>query len=541
MKFASFLENMYFGVRDPRVRYSEPSPDDALVKRMLDAFLEASKDFPPDVLEALGHAPKELLDKLRAGGFFGLTIPREYGGQGLTLTQYLAVVERIVRVDMALGILSLAHLSIGMKGIVLYGDDAQKKKYLPPAASGDMIFCYALTEPLIGSDAKNITTNVKLSPDGKYYLLNGVKTYITNANYAGGLTVFAQMEEKPGTLGAFIVETAWDGVSITDDMKKMGLAASSTASIKFTDVRVPKENLIGAPGDGFKIAMTILNYGRLALGAASSGMLAASHEDMMKRASKRIQFERPISSFELVQEKIVRAFVNREVVSAMTYFTAGLLEDDPLAYAANESSHTKLFGTNRAWDSLYDAMQTAGGAGFLKTQPYEKRMRDFRVATIFEGTTEIHSIYPPLALARNVLKMMRSHGGMFFLIRAYLKPSVMPMRSSIPEVRSALRAAKRYLRLFRRMFIRAFIRYGRSFPEKEFLLRRLTSISVSAFGLIALAAKIEASKNTDMTGQLAILRYYRAETESMVAAGVRLAPDALEREHASLFRSLKKG
>jgi acyl-CoA dehydrogenase family protein 9 len=208
MKFGSFLENVYFGDLDAaRVQYSEAAADDDLVRKMVNAFVEASKDYPPEVLESLGKVPDALLDKLRKSGFFGLIIPKEYGGQGLTLRQYLAVVEQIVRIDMALGILSLAHLSIGMKGIVLYGNEKQKAHYLPPAASGEMIFCYALTEPLIGSDAKNITTTAALSDDGAHYILNGTKTYITNANYAGGFTVFAQMDpERPGTLGAFIVE-----------------------------------------------------------------------------------------------------------------------------------------------------------------------------------------------------------------------------------------------------------------------------------------------------------------------------------------------
>lgn len=545
MKFESFLENVYFGIPDgDRMRYAEAAADDGLVRKMVDAFLEASKDHPPEVLESLGHAPKELLDKLRQSGFFGLIIPKEYGGQGLSLRQYLAVVERIVRVDMALGILSLAHLSIGMKGIVLYGNDAQKTRYLPRAASGDMIFCYALTEPLIGSDAKNITTNAVLSGDGQYYILNGMKTYITNANYAGGLTVFAQMDaKKPGTLGAFIVETAWEGVSIGDDMKKMGLTASSTASIKFTNVRVPKENLIGKPGDGFKIAMTILNYGRLALGAASSGMMAASYEDMMKRAEKRVQFEGPISRFELVQEKIVKAFVHKEVASAMTSMTAGFLEDDPLAYVANESSHTKLYGTNRAWETLYDAMQTAGGAGYLKTQPYEKRMRDFRVATIFEGTTEIHSIYPPLALTRNFLKMMpRGIGRIVFLLGARLRPGRTYLRSDIPEVRRALAAVKRYARLFRNIFLSGIIRYGKKFPEKEFLLRRLTAISVSLFGLLALSVKADTQKKqgADVSDAVAALRYYIEEAAVDVKRSRNLKADALEHAHTALFDYLKK-
>jgi acyl-CoA dehydrogenase family protein 9 len=288
---------------------------------------------------------------------------------------------------------------------VLFGNAEQKRKYLVPAASGEMIFSYALTEPQTGSDAKNIQTAAAVSEDGSHFILNGSKTYITNANYAGGLTVFAQLDpDKPGFMGAFIVETARDGVTIGKDMPKMGLKASSTAAIQFKDVKVPKENLLGRPGDGFKIAMVILNYGRLALGAASAGMMKQSLLDMNDRAASRTQFGVPINQFELIQEKLVKAKVNGYVASAMTTFTAGMLESNPTATVAIESSHCKLFGTTRAWDTIYDALQVAGGSGYLTTQPYEKRMRDFRVTTIFEGTTEIHSIYPALFVLRALNK-----------------------------------------------------------------------------------------------------------------------------------------
>ncbi len=193
--------------------------------------------------------------------------------------------------------------------------------------------------------------------------------------------------QHPGFMGAFIVETGWEGVKIGKDIPKMGLKASSTAAVHFKDVRVPKQNLLGSPGDGFKVAMTILNYGRLALGAASVGILNQAVEDMLKRSKNRIQFGRPIQDYELVQEKIVTARVNASVVSAITSFTAAMLDKNPLAPVAIESSHCKLFGTTRAWNSLYDAQQVAGGSGYLSTQPYEMRMRDFRVTTIFEGTT----------------------------------------------------------------------------------------------------------------------------------------------------------
>jgi acyl-CoA dehydrogenase family protein 9 len=366
-------------------------------------FHQLAEEFPAAALEKSGAIPAALWQGLREIGIFGLNIPTEYGGVGLSPTQYLKVLQEMAGIDMALALIPTAHLSIGTKGIVLYGSEAQKEKYLPKAASGDMLFAYALTEPDIGSDARHIATTAVLSKDGSHYLLNGHKIYITNGGYAGALMVFAQLNPgKPGRMGAFIVETGSEGVKIGNNLSKMGLAISSTTAITFEDVRVPVENLVGEPGDGFKIAMTILNYGRLGLGAASSGVMNIAGSEMLKRAGNRKQFNKPIKEFELIQDKIVRARVHAAVCEAMTNFTAHLLEREPLANVAIESSHTKLFGTTRAWDTLYDAQQTAGGAGYLTGLPCEKRLRDFRVTTIFEGTTEIHAIYPPLLLVKDL-------------------------------------------------------------------------------------------------------------------------------------------
>ena len=278
MDFENFLEKLYFGHLDMEIFRNYPDHDfKEQIQEIIAQYDEISGKFPLSEEENSGLVPKELLDELKSIGFFGLDIPQVYGGIGLSLSQYLTVVENVATRSMDLAITALAHLSIGTKGILLFGSEAQKQKYLIPAASGAMIFSYALTEPKKGSDAKNIETTAVRDDSGEFYILNGQKAYITNANYAGGLTVFAQMDPKnPGFIGAFIVETAWDGVKIGREIPKMGLKASSTAAISFSNVRVPKENLLAKPGDGFKIAMTILNYGRLALGAASAGIMKQS-------------------------------------------------------------------------------------------------------------------------------------------------------------------------------------------------------------------------------------------------------------------------
>jgi acyl-CoA dehydrogenase family protein 9 len=333
MTYENFLIDAYFESLDTdRFNSFREFEASETTRGIIQKYLEVNSEYPASYLEEKETVPADLMEKLGSNNFFGLTIPRKYGGVGLSLRQYLHIVETLASQNMSLGILALAHLSIGIKGIVLFGNEEQKRNYLVPAASGEMIFSYALTEPQTGSDAQNIQTVAAVSEDGNHFILNGSKTYITNANYAGGLTVFAQLDpDKPGFMGAFIVETAWDGVKIGKDMPKMGLKASSTAAIQFQDVKVPKENLLGRPGDGFKIAMVILNYGRLALGAASAGMMKQSLLDMTDRAASRTQFGVPINQFELIQEKMVKAKVHGYVASAMTTFTAGMLESNPTA------------------------------------------------------------------------------------------------------------------------------------------------------------------------------------------------------------------
>ena len=492
-----FLSGYYWGNQQPGRILKNADLDEEVTPNDLIAQFEAvCARYPPQLLESQGRLPPALIDELKAIQFFGLNIPREYGGLGLPLNQYLKVVEAAIGMNMALGLTAMAHLSIGVKGLLLFGNAAQKQKYLVPAARGDMLFAYALTEPHYGSDARHIESTALLSSGGRHYLLNGRKAYITNANYAGAMTVFAQMDpQRPGYMGAFIVETGWQGVKISKDIPKMGLRASSTAAVQFQDVRIPRENLIGLPGDGFKIAMTILNYGRLALGAASAGMMKVSLEDMQRRSALRKQFGQTINQFELVQEKIVKARVNSYAAATMTAFTARLLTRNPLANVAIESSHCKLFGTTRAWETLYDALQIAGGSGYLRTQPYERRMRDFRVTTIFEGTTEIHSIYPAMTLIRPVGKQWRqlSSSLLFDFVRnLYLFFGGNEIEGGLKDstVKRAVRFTRWTALLIRFLLLMGLWLYKEKVYQQQFYLRRITYLSMYCLGLLAIVDRL---------------------------------------------------
>lgn len=542
-----FLEKIYLGSLDEEIFTSFKAPvDNAKIEGLMAKFHKILQEHSPQSIEELGRIPEDMLQQMREVGLFGISIPATYGGLGFNLWEYLRTIEEMVKQDISVVLASLAHLSIGSKGILLFGNEQQKQKYLVPAASGEMIFSYALTEPKIGSDAQHIKTKAQLSEDGSHYILNGQKTYITNANYAGALTTFAQLDpNNPGHIGAFIVETGWEGVSISKDMPKMGLKASSTASIRFENVKVPVNNLLGEPGDGFKIAMTILNYGRLGLGAASVGMMHQSVEDMLKRSSNRIQFGVPIQSFPLIQEKIVKAQVNGYVSSALDDFTAGLLDQNPTANVAIESSHCKLFGTTRCWDTLYDALQVAGGAGYLSTLPYEKRMRDFRVTTVFEGTTEIHSIYPALFMIRKISKDLKSAhnsriGILFALVKSLFKRVDWPIKFEDKVMKKASKAAKANAAMVRRMLILGIILYGKNVAQKEFLLRKISTLSLYLLGLLAALAKLKAE---NMNGgydkeQLELLNYFTLEAKKIRMQNISIFNSKSEKLIGRIMKSL---
>ena len=540
MTAAGLLEGLYRGDPDwSLLELSDLGVNRAKVIDTMQSYRAILKGIPPEEIERRGHIPAELLQQMAKIGLFGVTIPEIHGGSELGLREYLSLVGEMVRLDLSTAMVCLAHLSIGIKAIQLFGNESQKSRYLPPAARGEMVFAFALTEPLIGSDAQHIQTEAVLSPDGSHYVLNGQKTYITNANYAQALTVFAQLDRRrPGFMGAFVVETGWEGVRIGKDMPKMGLKASSTAAIQFRKVRVPVENLLGSPGEGFRIAMTVLNYGRLALAQASTAIMEQSLHDMRHRASSRKQFGVPIGEFPLIQEKLARAKVNALVSAAMIDLTAKLLERDPLANVAMETSHCKLFATTRAWEAVYDALQVAGGSGYLTTQPYEKRMRDFRVTTVFEGTTEIHSMYPALFLVRKWAAFMQQSGMSSWKRLLFLLKACIPKRRLCPDYRSAgFPGACRFVRhsvwAVNRLLAMGFMVYGRKLIEKQFLLRRITMVSLYAYAVIGLlsAASGARGSGSQATTTVDLCRYFLLEAREMLRRARRVFPDQRERLH----------
>jgi acyl-CoA dehydrogenase family protein 9 len=336
-------------------------------------------------------------DAIRMGmaelGLMGLNIPEAYGGFGASSKVFNRVFGEIGATDPALCVYFGAHQSIGCKGIVLFGTDAQKQRWLPGCASGETIAAFCLTEPGSGSDAQAMTTTALPDADGTHYTLTGTKIWISNAGYAGLFTVFAKVPveidgKQKLRVTAFIVDAHSPGISLGQPEQKMGIKASDTRTVTFDSVRVPVENRLGEVGQGFKIALEILNSGRLGLAAASSRGARAIMANALVHAKQREQFGRPIGSFEMIQQKIALNASETYASDSAWMLTAGMVDRGGVDFSL-ETAACKIFASELAFRAANDALQIAGGIGYSKEYPYEQAVRDARINLIFEGTNEI--------------------------------------------------------------------------------------------------------------------------------------------------------
>lgn len=354
-----------------------------------------------------GDMPAEFLQQMREMGLFSLIIPDQYGGMGLKSTAYARVIAELSTYDGSLAITAGEHSSIGMRGLYLFGTDEQKAKYMPKLASGEMIAAFCLTEPGAGSDAASIKT--KAMCDGNHWVLNGEKIWITNGGIAGFFTVFARTEESAtskGQMTAFIVTKDMPGISIGPHEDKMGLRANSTTTVHFENVRVPKENVLGEVGKGFKVAMNILNNGRTGLGGGCVGAMKHLVGLASKQAKNRIQFGTPISEFGLVKQKIGHMVVETYASEAAVFMVAGLIDQGYMEYSV-EAAISKVFATECLWRTADEALQIAAGNGYMCEFPYERILRDCRVNRIFEGTNDILRLFIALTAMNDVGRQLK--------------------------------------------------------------------------------------------------------------------------------------
>jgi alkylation response protein AidB-like acyl-CoA dehydrogenase len=552
-----------------------------------DAFLSRLEDFlrnntNPDQIDESGEIPDQVIEGLAKLGAFGIKIPIKYGGLGLSQTNYCRAAMMLGSWCGNMTALLSAHQSIGVpQPLLLFGTSEQRQKYLPRIAKGELS-AFALTEPGVGSDPARMETHAE--PSGEGYILNGSKLWCTNGTRAGVIVVMAKTPPKvirgqsKNQITAFVVETAWPGVEIVQRCRFMGLRALYNAVIEFHDVRVPRENVLLAEGKGLRVALSTLNTGRLTLPAACVGLAKRCLEISTRWAKERIQWGRPIGEHAAIASKIADMAAAAFAMESMTLFTAALVDRAKSDFRL-ESAICKMLGTEWAWRIANDTMQIRGGRGYETAaslrrrgespDPVERMVRDSRINTIFEGSSEIMRLFiarealdPHLKISAPVLDRrlpasVRGAAGLraarFY--GAWYPSTYIPRRLD----KNFDRRLAHYVRwcaatarqLARRMFHQMLV-YGPALEKRQLLLGRFVDIGAELFAMSATLARAqamversdpEASSAVDLAdyfcrcSKIRIAEWFRALSRNADDSGYRLARKML----AELPETLREG
>lgn len=479
----------------------------------LERFFTESVD--SKAIDVAAKIPEETLQGLKELGLFGQQIPQDYGGLGLNATKYARIAE-ITALDGSIAVTLAAHQAIGLKGILLVGNQAQKEKYLPKLASGEHVAAFCLTEPGSGSDAASIQTRATLSEDGKTYLLNGGKIWISNGGIADIFTVFAKTEvvvdgEKKDKVTAFIVERSFGGVTNGKPEDKLGIRGSNTVEVHFENTPVPLENVLGEVGSGFKLAMNILNSGRFSMGSSGAGILKKMISHTAEHACTRKQFGRHLSEFGLIQEKFAKMAVMAYAMESMAYLTAGIIDMYEQPDCAVEAAIVKIFSSEGCWTCVSECLQILGGLGYMKEYPYERLLRDARILLIFEGTNEILRMFVALQGLQHAGKQLKE------LVKKLRNPLNNPgllmstawsrVRSRAagpslnlhlnedlhPSLKSEAQALEKNVAQFQMAVESILTRYGNTVIEQQMDLKRLADMCIDLYGCTAVLGRASRS------------------------------------------------
>jgi alkylation response protein AidB-like acyl-CoA dehydrogenase len=564
----SFAGELFMGRLDLKEVHPFPlqsAEDAAAGKPFLDELATIlTHEVDPDRIDLEGDIPEALIARLAGIGAFGIKISREYGGLGLSPTNYCRAAQLLGSVDANLTALLSAHQSIGVpQPVKLFGTGEQKKKYLPRVARGE-ISAFALTEVSVGSDPAQMQTRAEPTPDGKHFIINGEKLWCTNGTKAGVIVVMARTPDEVlngrarRRITAFIVEMNTPGVEVVRRCHFMGLRALYNGVIRFTDVKVPREAILGGEGRGLKVALTTLNTGRLTIPAACAGLMKRCLGYASEWSNAREQWGVPIGKHAAIADKISRLATDIFTCESMVLLTAAIVDRDPAADIRLEAAMCKLWGSEAAWRAVDETMQIRGGRGYETAQslaargepvvPVERMMRDCRINLIFEGSSEIMRLFlarealdPHLKVAGAVLDSRLPAGRRIraamtaagFYVRWY--PGLFLPRGApagfTPAFRPVLGYVARMSRRLARTLFHAMAANGPKLERKQILLGRIVDIGTELFALTASVLRAEA-----LLRQGDEAAHPRAELERMVAC---IFGDTRLRVAAS-FRGLRR-
>ena len=454
--------------------------------------------------------PEEVMQGLSELGLMGMVIPEEYDGFSLSQRSYCRVIEEISRFDASIAVTVGGHQSIGLKGLLLFGSEELKKKYLPKLATGEWIAAFCLTEPGAGSDAQSQKTTAVRK--GDHYLLNGSKQWVTNGGIAHFFTVFAQTEvevkgKKTNKVSAFAVTKDMEGITIGPEEKKMGIRGSSTTPLILENVKVPVENLLGEEGKGFKVAMEVLNSGRLGLASGSVGAAQTMIQTSVAHSKEREQFGKAIAEFEMIQEKIARMVVNTYAMESTTYMTAGLADRGDVDFSL-ESAISKVFSTERLWEVINDALQIMGGNGYMEEFPHERFLRDARINMIFEGTNEILRLFIALTglqqpgeslkeVARAIKDPLHNFGQLAdYAVKKITSLAGDRITLADPLLEDEYSRVEAYTRSLADVAEKVIRRYKKKIIGKEFVLERIADMVIDLYAMSCVIARVTSAIQT---------------------------------------------
>lgn len=502
------MKSVFHGVIAENMVFPYPVPSQGEtdnINMMLDSikkFYAAQVDAKK--IDANHEIPAAVIAGLKEMGLFGLSIPQDHGGLGLSSTGYARVIQELAGLEASTTVTLGAHQSIGLKALLLFGTPEQKNRYLPKLATGEWVAAFALTEPGAGSDAAAIQTRAELAPDGKHYILNGSKIWITNGGFANVFTVFARTSPREDgakpRITAFLVERS-AGVRNGPNEHKLGIRGSSTTEIFFDDVLVPVENVIGEVGRGFKVAMEVLNSGRLGLASGCVG----SCKRLIKMATERVQerkaFGRSIGEFGLIKDKIAAMMAETYALESMTYMTTGLIDAKVKDYSI-ESAICKVFGSETLWRVVNESLQIAAGIGYMQEYPYERMLRDARINLIFEGTNEILRCFIALSGMQGpgkelseVARAMREPIKGFGLLSDF---AVRKARSALgreritrahPVLNRETVVFEEFTADLARNCDKVLRKHGKNIAEMQYTQRRVADMAIDLYGLASVIAR----------------------------------------------------
>ena len=484
----------------------------------------------------------ELMRKIGEMGFLGVSVPEAYGGMGMGFVNTMLVCEYMSGASGSLSTAFGAHTGIGTMPIVLYGNEEQKNKYVPKLASGEWIGCYCLTEPTAGSDANSGKTKAVLSEDGSHYLISGQKIWISNAGYADLMIVFARIEDDKNITGFIVPNDPENGISMGEEEKKLGIHASSTRQVFFSDTKVPMENMLSERGNGFKIAMNALNVGRIKLAVATLDGQRRTINEAISYANQRVQFKTPIAKFGAIKQKLAIMATNLFAGESACYRAAKDIEDRIALRDAAGNSHQeaelkgveeyviecsilKVACSEHMQDTADEGIQIFGGMGFSADAPMETAWRDARIARIYEGTNEINRM---LSVGMLIKKAMKGQLDLIGPATAVGEELLGIPDFAIPDFSAPLSQEKHVLKNLKKVFLMiagaGVQKYGTELEEHQQLLLAVADILIEVY--MAESAVLRAEKNVGIYGaeaqayQLAMSQLYLYQaTEKITAKG----------------------